>query len=68
MTDIAMLFARDPFEMTRKDIDDIILELRTRRKGLGTKPPPEPRAAKTRAPSKKATTLAAMEGKVEVSL
>ena len=39
-TNIAVLFARDPLELTRSDIDNIIAELRKRRKTFGTAPTP----------------------------
>ena len=50
MTDIAVLFARDPLKLTKNDIDHIIEELRKRRKQFGTIAEKAPRTSRSRTP------------------
>jgi hypothetical protein len=62
MSDIALLFARDPLELTDQDLDVIIAKFREARSSFGNAPAQKP-AAKP-----KSASLAALANQIEIKL
>lgn len=64
-TDIAVLFARDPLQLTRADIDKVILALRAKRKTFGV-PVEKPKRASPRRATKSDKLLEGLDVDIEL--